>query len=181
MELEFELLKELYALQVTIKNQRKEREELQNRNFPYYIDTLCYSPRYMEGNDYFYQWSLRQSKVVAQISRVNKRVQKMEIEINNTEKRIRNIREEIQTIQEKYKLSKYFDTDRLKKGMKVEYDYTGGLNSSGVDYILVKVTKTYVEGYPVIGNECGLVRKITKPKQLVLLYTHSWKWEEDDK
>jgi len=64
------------------------------------------------------------------------------------------------------KMRTYFDTESLKVGMIVEYDYSGGLNSGGVDYYLTKVTKTYVEGYSIIGHERGNIKKITKPKQI---------------
>jgi hypothetical protein len=60
----------------------------------------------------------------------------------------------------------YFDTESLKVGMIVEYDYSGGLNSCGVDYYLTKVTKTYVEGYYIIGNKRGNIKKFTKPKEI---------------
>jgi hypothetical protein len=58
----------------------------------------------------------------------------------------------------------YFDTDSLKVGMMVEYDCSAGLNSCGVTYYLTKVTKTYVEGYSIIGDKRGDIKKITKPK-----------------
>jgi len=63
----------------------------------------------------------------------------------------------------------YFDTQILKEGMIVEYDYSEGLNSCGVSYYLTKVTKTYVEGYSVIGNKFGDIKKITKPKQIKII------------
>jgi hypothetical protein len=66
--------------------------------------------------------------------------------------------------------NKYFDTTRLKVGMRVVFDYSCGGNSCGVDYILTKVKKTFVEGYSVIGDKRGDIRKITKPKQIVFLY-----------
>jgi len=58
----------------------------------------------------------------------------------------------------------YFDTDSLKVGMLVVYDCSAGLNSCGVTYYLTKVTKTYVEGYSIIGDKRGDIKKITKPK-----------------
>lgn len=58
----------------------------------------------------------------------------------------------------------YFDTDSLKVGMMVVYDCSAGLNSCGVTYYLTKVTKTYVEGYSIIGDKRGDIKKITKPK-----------------
>jgi len=58
----------------------------------------------------------------------------------------------------------YFDTDSLKVGMMVMYDYSAGLNSGGVTYYLTKVTKTYIEGYSIIGDKRGNIKKITKPK-----------------
>ena len=58
----------------------------------------------------------------------------------------------------------YFDTDSLKVGMLVEYDSSAGLNSRGVTDYLTKVTKTYVEGYSIIGDERGDIKKITNPK-----------------
>lgn len=168
--MEFELLNKLEELNVSIKQQRDRRGELQGWNFRDYIGTLFWSPKYMNCNTDFKIWWSNQYKVVEQISQVRKEVEELDNEIYKTEQTINNIYNEIKNIQKKYQKSKYFDIDRLRVGMKVEYDYSCGLNSSGVDYILVKIKKTYVEGYSIVGEKIGPIIKITKPKQLVFLY-----------
>ena len=72
----------------------------------------------------------------------------------------------------------YFDTDSLKVGMMVVYDCSAGLNSCGVTYYLTKVTKTYVEGYSIIGDKRGDIKKITKPK-LIRCFPESDEEEEE--
>jgi len=62
---------------------------------------------------------------------------------------------------------RYFDPKMFPSGSMVSYDYSGGLNHGGVDYIIVKATKTYLMGYMVIGDMIGETRKFaTKPIQI---------------
>jgi hypothetical protein len=65
---------------------------------------------------------------------------------------------------------RYFDPKMFPSGSMVSYDYSGGLNHGGVDYIIVKATKTYLMGYMVTGwggDKTGETRKFaTKPIQI---------------
>jgi len=71
---------------------------------------------------------------------------------------------------EPHRNQRYFDPKMFPSGSMVSHDYSGGLNSSGVDYIIVKATKTYLMGYAVIGDYIGETRKFaTKPKQIVYI------------
>ena len=166
--MEQQLLNELNTLETSFANKRKERCELQSWSFSDYFDTIFY--RDFDGDMIFYRWFYSNLASMNKINKVNNQIKQMDNEIYDTEITIHNIRKEIKNIQKKYSATRYFDKDRLKVGMMVEYDYTGGLNSSGVKYCLTKITKSYVEGYSIIGDRCGDVRKITKPKQLVFIY-----------
>jgi hypothetical protein len=69
---------------------------------------------------------------------------------------------------EPHRNQRYFDPKMFPSGSMVNYDYSGGLNSHGVDFIVVKATKTYLMGYSVIGDMIGECEKFaTKPKQIV--------------
>jgi hypothetical protein len=166
--MEQKLLNELNILETSIANYRRERKELQSYSFSDYFDTIFY--RDFDGDMVFDKWYNSNLENVKQISKVNIQIEQMDNQIQETDVRIRNIRKELKHIQQKYSATKYFDKDRLRAGMLVEFDHTGGLNSSGVTYYLTKVTKTYVLGYSIIGGSCGDIRKITKPNQLVLIF-----------
>jgi hypothetical protein len=66
-----------------------------------------------------------------------------------------------------YRKKRYFDPSMFPIGTIVCYDYTGERNSDGVSYCIVKATKTYLEGYSIIGTEIGEWRKFsTSPKTI---------------
>jgi len=166
--MEQQLLNELNTLETSIKKLRLERFELQSPSFEDYFDTIFYGD--FSGDMVFYKWYKSNLTNLNQISKINMQLKNMDNEIENTKNNIKNIRKEIKTIQEKYSTTKYFDKDRLKVDMLVEFDHTGGLNSCGVIYCLTKVTKTYLLGYSIINGRFGDIRKITKPKQIVFIY-----------
>lgn len=62
---------------------------------------------------------------------------------------------------------RYFNVSQYPIGTIVEYDYSCGGNSCGVPYCITKARKTYLEGYSIIGDIKGDIRKFaTNPKTI---------------
>jgi hypothetical protein len=76
----------------------------------------------------------------------------------------------IEKIQQKSLKLKYFDTRVFKQDEYIEYDYSGGKNSSGLTYQILKATKSYVEA--VHYNSLKII-KISKPKYILRFISYA--------
>jgi hypothetical protein len=144
----------------------------QNKIVDYYDNNIYVMLCSEEGEtvaDNYYQW---RCKMVLTFKKININYTLAMEQLDNDRSRvigdITSLKIEIRKIQQKY-LTRYFDPKRFTGGTMIEYDYTGGLNSSGVNYVIVKATKTYLMGFSVIGVKCGEVKKITDTKTVMLI------------
>jgi hypothetical protein len=160
---EFEKLKELENYEATKKELISKKRELELSG-----DCKDYYIKLVDEVRLYYEWIIKMEESLSIINDNKREIKRIDSCLYFIDREITQLRKSIQEIQKKY-LFKHFDTTRITKGTIIEFDYTGGLSSSRVKYYITKSTKTYLEGYSIIGDTCGDVRKITK-KQVVFIY-----------
>ena len=123
-----------------------------------YRDRVC-----INRDEYFTEWIYKLGYSMDRISNNYYEIIEINKEIDIQTKLRDKLECKLREVQNRYTQTDTFCIDRFKVGTLIEWDYSNGGNSMGVDYRITKVTLNYIEAVCLLDNK---IKKITKPRQI---------------